>query len=74
MALRDSIKSDRFRRATSRSTAGYAKWHFCRNCSSYPRRDYEEVRYRPYDHDICAQCKRMNDQGRCQSAGGRWFW
>lgn len=72
MAVRDKIDAWEFRRISDKSTWGYRKWHFCRNCSKWPSRDYEEIRWRPRDHEICVECKRHNDRGNCNSTA-RWL-
>jgi hypothetical protein len=50
---------------------GYKRWHFCRNCPKWPNGTYDMQRHQPVGHDLCRDCRRMADQGRC--TGPRWF-
>ena len=41
-------------------------WHFCRNCSHYPRRNYREQAKRPNVGQFCNQCRAKLAAGNCR--------
>lgn len=40
------------------------RWHWCKNCSQYPLKVYERRLARP-KHDLCDQCKALEDNRKC---------
>lgn len=48
---------------------GYKKWHFCRNCTNWPKATYKVQKYEPQEYDLCGQCKRLAQDKRCSGPG-----
>jgi hypothetical protein len=42
-------------------------WHFCRNCSNWPTRDYVEQQDKPKSGEYCNECQGKRANGNCQS-------
>ena len=42
-------------------------WHWCKNCSNWPKRDYMEVEreMRPTTYELCDQCLALEQAGNC---------
>lgn len=52
---------------------GDGRWHCCTQCRGWPQHDYEEMNRNPAaDHQICYECRRLVEQGRCRGGRG-WF-
>jgi hypothetical protein len=47
-----------------RRKAGGA-WHWCRNCSRYPRGKFEERLEMPTLSELCRQCRSKESRGEC---------
>lgn len=41
-------------------------WHWCRNCSNWPTRNYESRRTKPRTGELDNECKAKDDDGRCR--------
>jgi hypothetical protein len=41
-------------------------WHFCRNCSNYPREAYEASAEKPSSGEFCNECQSKKESGQCQ--------
>lgn len=49
-----------------RKAKGSDTWHWCRNCSKWPTKDYE-VRYtKPASGELDNECKAKEKQGECE--------
>lgn len=44
----------------------YDTWHFCRNCSNWPRVNYDEQVSEPKAGEICSDCLAKDSNGTCQ--------
>jgi hypothetical protein len=40
-------------------------WHFCSNCSKWPRSNYVEIWVEPTSGEICSECERRQVEGNC---------
>ena len=47
-----------------RGTQYYA-WHFCTNCSEWPRHDFLNSLDPPRDEDLCHECEEKRRAGEC---------
>jgi len=61
-----------------RRRLGKDAWHWCTNCTNWPKRDYVEVErsMRPTTYELCDQCLARDKAGKCKtndnpSAGAR---
>jgi hypothetical protein len=52
--------------ATYVQAQGSDTWHWCRNCSHYPRRIAKRRATRPSSH-LCSRCRGMQRNGTCSS-------
>lgn len=41
-------------------------WHFCRNCSNWPTKDYVTRNTRPSSHELCNQCLEKEKDKNCR--------
>jgi hypothetical protein len=46
---------------TYRKASGCQTWHFCSNCSHWPKEDYEEQGVVPGTGQLCNECKVLRD-------------
>lgn len=44
---------------------GYDTWHFCSNCSNYPRADYKTSDSKPTSGEFCNECLAKRSAGNC---------
>ena len=51
---------------TYRRRKGSDTWHWCRNCSSWPKSDSEERKTKPLAGELCNECKSKDAQGNCR--------
>lgn len=46
-------------------------WHWCKNCSNYPKADYDEEwhsgRERPKTGELDNECRSKEEQGKCET-------
>jgi hypothetical protein len=42
-------------------------WHFCSNCSGWPRLNYVELWIEPGGGEICRECEQRQREGNCRS-------
>ncbi len=54
-----------FRRITTRDT-----WHFCRNCSNWPKTGYQTRTTPPAIVEICNECLKKKLHDKCAQEGG----
>ena len=40
-------------------------WHFCSNCSKWPRSNYVEIWVEPTSGEICSECEQRRVEGNC---------
>lgn len=40
-------------------------WHWCRNCSKWPKSNYESRASKPTSGDQCNECKAKVKDGKC---------
>jgi hypothetical protein len=48
-----------------RKLKGSDTWHWCKNCSNYPSKNYESSS-KPTSGELCNQCKGKNKLGTCR--------
>jgi hypothetical protein len=41
-------------------------WHFCQNCSAWPRHDYQDQTIEPQREHLCAECSAKTEQLECE--------
>ena len=51
---------------TYRKVWGTDTWHFCQNCSNWPKVAYQEQEEPPPWGHICHECKAKDIKGECQ--------
>lgn len=51
--------------STYRKKKGSDTWHFCSNCSNWPRYDYDERTSKPTYGELCNECQAKRDAGSC---------
>ena len=51
--------------STYRRRKGKDAWHFCSNCSNWPKSGYEKRSSRPATGEQCNQCKSKKASGNC---------
>jgi hypothetical protein len=44
---------------------GESCWHFCSNCSQWPKADYCEQLVAPISEEMCDECEANHRQGKC---------
>ena len=42
-------------------------WHFCKNCSNWPRQDYVERETKPTTGELCNECIAKERNGTCSN-------
>jgi hypothetical protein len=52
--------------AEYRRKIGQQTWHFCSNCSHWPRADYVTLKEPPRTHQMCNECICKRDRGECE--------
>jgi len=50
-----------YRRRRNRDT-----WHFCRNCTHWPKSDYESSKEKPKSGQMCDQCRAKRSRKNCK--------
>jgi hypothetical protein len=40
-------------------------WHFCTNCSNWPRSNYETAYSKPSSGEFCNECQAKRDNNNC---------
>ncbi len=50
---------------TYRKKRGSNIWHWCRNCSSWPIKNYIPLDTDPLTGELCRQCKDKDKSGNC---------
>ena len=48
-----------------RRREGHDTWHFCSNCSNWPRNNYVERVRKPTTGELCNQCKAKRRNRNC---------
>ena len=43
-------------------------WHFCQNCSFWPRIDFEQRQAVPVEGSLCGECKVKRAHNSCEPA------
>lgn len=51
--------------ATYRRRKGKDTWHWCKNCSNWPRSNYDEKSSKPTTGELCNQCRAKEKAGTC---------
>jgi len=51
---------------TYRKRNGTDTWHWCRNCSNWPTKDYVERQTKPTSGELCNECKAKEKAGTCR--------
>ena len=52
-------------RTTYRRRLLEERWHFCTNCSGWPRHDFLNSLDPPRDEDLCPECEEKRRAGEC---------
>src|ERR1044071_6496789 len=47
-----------------RSTGKDDPWHFCQNCTRWPKRDFDALAFA--NPPLCKECEALCDRGECQ--------
>ncbi len=42
-------------------------WHWCRNCSKWPQKDFESVYTRPTTGEFDPECREKEEAGDCRN-------
>ena len=50
-----------------RKLKGHDTWHWCRNCSNWPRANYDSKPSKPTTGELCNECQAKAKAGNCQS-------
>ena len=50
---------------TYRKKKGSDTWHWCHNCSNFPKSDYDEQSTKPTSGELCNECKDKEKAGDC---------
>ncbi len=50
-----------YRRRKGRDT-----WHFCTNCSNWPKSNYDARDSKPSSGELCDECKAKRKAGNCK--------
>ena len=50
-----------------RKRKGSDTWHWCRNCSNWPRENYEVSRIKPTTGELDNECKAKEKAGSCNT-------
>ncbi len=48
-----------------RKRNGSDTWHWCQNCSNWPKKDFKEQATKPSGGDQCNECKSKQKSGNC---------
>lgn len=40
-------------------------WHWCKNCSHWPREDFDEKAGKPFTGELCNECQALTKAGKC---------
>lgn len=48
-----------------RRTKGKDTWHFCSNCSNWPKTNYDERQDKPSSGEFCNECLGKQKNGQC---------
>ncbi len=48
-----------------RKVKGKDTWHWCTNCSNYPKANFEEQPNKPASGELCNECKAKEASGTC---------
>jgi hypothetical protein len=48
-----------------RKTKGTDTWHFCKNCSNWPKANYESST-KPTSGELCNECRGKERNGNCE--------
>jgi hypothetical protein len=46
---------------------GSDNWHWCTNCTQYPKSIAKSTQSRPSGGDLCNQCKSKEREGTCRT-------
>lgn len=52
--------------AQYRKRRGSDTWHFCSNCSNYPKSGYESSTSKPSSGEFCDECRSKRKNGDCR--------
>ena len=53
--------------AVYKKRKGSDTWHWCKNCSLYPKGADVEVKYlKPSSGELCNECRSKEAQGQCE--------
>jgi hypothetical protein len=51
---------------TWRRRKNHDTWHFCTNCSNWPKEDYDVSFHKPTYGELCDECKAKDKAGNCK--------
>ena len=51
--------------AVYRRKKGSDTWHWCSNCSNWPKSDYDSKPSKPSSGELCDQCLAKDKAGNC---------
>ncbi|MFV0422456.1 hypothetical protein [Oleidesulfovibrio sp.] len=50
---------------TYRRKNGSDTWYFCKNCTAWPDKDFDERTTKPTTGELCNQCKAKAENNNC---------
>lgn len=53
-----------------RKVTGTDIWHYCQNCSNWPKVNYLEEKEAPRWGTICGECRAKDVKGECEKPDG----
>lgn len=53
---------------TYRKAIGAKVWHYGKNCSDWPTKNYMETQRRPLGHELCNECRSKEDEECCDKS------
>jgi len=51
---------------THRKKKGSDTWHFCKNCSNWPTKDYQQKFEKPSSDELCDECRAKRRNRECE--------
>jgi hypothetical protein len=49
-----------------RKIKGRDVWHWCKNCSKWPKSNYDERSGKPSSNELCDECRSKAKRGDCR--------
>jgi len=65
LALKKARHKFKYSAVVYRRREGHDTWHWCKNCSTWPADDYEEISSKPTTGELCNECHVKQSAGTC---------